>query len=120
MTAVIRTFLHENSVCTGQTTPIFSLCLYFDVSNTPGKFRDCILHVCDFITVTKSVHRQSDTHVVVPATTGLFRTTFCHDNTRAHTHSNTRLKQPHTGAGNNNKDGRKSVNNVKMNVSKCF
>lgn len=79
----MRTFLHENSVHTGRTTPIFSLCLYFDVSNTPGK-----LHFtrCDVITVTKSVHRQSDTPVVVPATTGVFRTIFCHDDTHVHTH----------------------------------
>lgn len=124
MTAVIRTFLHENSVCTGQTTSILSLCLYFDVSNTPVKFRDCILHVCDFITVTKSVHRQSDTHVVVPATTGLFRTTFCLLYMCTHTQTIVCLlkKNNHdvAGAGNNHKDRMNNVKNVKMNVSKCF
>lgn len=115
MTVVIRTFLHENSVHTGRTTPIFSLCLYFDVSNTPGK-----LHFtrCDVITVTKSVHRQSDTPVVVPATTGVFRTIFCHDDTHVHTHKDTNCDG--VGASNDNKDGRNNVNNVKMNVSKCF
>lgn len=43
------------------TTHIFKLDHHFDLNCTPVTFSECILHGCDAIAVTKSVHRHMNT-----------------------------------------------------------
>lgn len=69
-----------------------------DLNYTTVKFRDCMLHSRDATTLTKICpHQQRGIHtvgkvlktisVVVPAIYDVSRATFCHDDTRTHTHS---------------------------------
>lgn len=64
---------------------------HFDLSYTPVRFPGCVLHGCD-TTVLPEICPQTDIKtlgkrlkiapVIVPATMGVSRNTFCHDNTQ--------------------------------------
>lgn len=73
-----------------QIPPNFKLSLHFDLNHTPVMFYDCILHSCDISwwqndDININYHRSQTRSVVVLATIGVSRITFCQDD--SHTDS---------------------------------
>ena len=85
-TVALPTLLHEQSLLMSQSTPI-----HFDLSYSPVRFHDYLLHGCDKISPPtdwqsdKSGKTLKTASALVSATKSVSRTTFCRYDTHTHT-----------------------------------